>query len=60
MAAFVATPPAPAYAASKAAVERWAVGIAHGTRAEGVLVSSIYPGFVHHESQERTVFPCLG
>ena len=44
--AFVATPHAPAYAASKAAVDRWTVGIAHTARQQGVLVTSVCPGFV--------------
>ena len=60
MVAFVATPYAPAYAASKAAVDRWVVGIAHGARADGVLVSSICPGFVRSPMTARNRFSMPG
>ena len=58
--AFVATPHAPAYAASKAAVDRWAVGIAHGARLQGVLVTSVCPGFVRSRMTAGNTFPMPG
>lgn len=58
--AFFATPHSPAYAASKAAADRWAVGIAHAARRRGILVSSICPGFVRSRITERNRFPMPG
>lgn len=58
--AFVATPHAPAYAASKAAVDRWAVGIAHTARQQGVLVTSVCPGFIRSPITEKNTFKMPG
>lgn len=58
--AFVATPHAPAYAASKAAVDRWTVGIAHAARQQGVLVTSVCPGFVRSRMTEKNSFKMPG
>jgi short-subunit dehydrogenase len=58
--AFVATPHAPAYAASKAAVDRWTVGIAHAARRQGVLVTSVCPGFVRTPMTAHNTFPMPG
>ncbi len=58
--AFVATPHAPAYAASKAAVDRWTVGIAHTARRQGVLVTSVCPGFVRSRMTGNNDFPMPG
>jgi short-subunit dehydrogenase len=58
--AFVATPHAPAYAASKAAVDRWVVGIAHTARAQGVLVTSVCPGFVRSAMTAKNSFKMPG
>ncbi len=46
LAAFVSVPGAPAYCASKAAVDAWAVGNAHPARARGIQLTSICPGYV--------------
>ena len=46
LAAFVSVPGAPAYCASKAAVDAWAVGMAHPARERGIQVTSICPGYV--------------
>ncbi len=46
LAAFVSVPGAPAYCASKAAVDAWAVGIAGPARERGVQVTSVCPGYV--------------
>ncbi len=58
--AFVATPHAPAYAASKAAVDRWVVGIAHTAREQGVLVTSVCPGFVRSPMTAKNNYPMPG
>lgn len=46
LAAFVSPPGAPTYSASKAALDRWTIGSARAARREGILLSSICPGFV--------------
>lgn len=58
--AFVATPHTPAYAASKAAVDRWTVGVAHTARKQGVLVTSVCPGFVRSKMTEKNTFKMPG
>lgn len=58
--AFVATPHAPAYAASKAAVDRWTVGIARTARQQGVLVTSVCPGFVRSPMTAKNSFKMPG
>jgi short-subunit dehydrogenase len=46
LAAFVPAPQAPSYAASKAALDAWAVANAPRLRAQGILITSLCPGFV--------------
>ncbi|HEX4172643.1 MAG TPA: SDR family NAD(P)-dependent oxidoreductase, partial [Acetobacteraceae bacterium] len=46
IAGFLAAPDAPAYCASKAAVDGWIVATAPEARRQGVLLTSICPGFI--------------
>ncbi len=46
IAAFIPGPGAPAYCASKAAVDSWIVGAAPSARAQGILLTSLCPGFI--------------
>lgn len=46
LAAFVSVPGAPAYCASKAAVDSWAVGNAYPARRRGIQLTSVCPGYV--------------
>lgn len=57
IAAFVPAPGAPAYCASKAAVDVWTVAAAAATaRREGVLMTSICPGYVRTAMTARNRF----
>ena len=60
IAAFVAGPGAPAYCASKAAVDAWTVATAVTARREGVLMTSICPGYVRTAMTARNRFPDAG
>jgi NAD(P)-dependent dehydrogenase (short-subunit alcohol dehydrogenase family) len=60
MAAFVPVPGAPAYCASKAAVDVWTVATAATVRSEGVLMTSICPGYVRTAMTARNRFPMPG
>jgi short-subunit dehydrogenase len=60
IAAFVPAPGAPAYCASKAAVDTWTVAVATAARREGVLVTSICPGYVRTAMTARNRFPMPG
>jgi len=57
IAAFVAAPGSPAYCASKAAVDRWMVATAPAARRNGIVLTSICPGFI---GTAMTEGPCLG
>jgi len=46
IAAFVAVPGAASYSASKAAVDAWTVATARGARSQGVLLTSVCPGYI--------------
>ena len=46
IAAFLPAPGAPAYSASKAALDRWTLATAPRLRPHGVLLTSICPGFI--------------
>lgn len=46
IAAFVPAPGAPAYAASKAAVDAWVLGHAPAARRQGIHLASVCPGFI--------------
>jgi len=56
LAAFRAYPPAPAYAASKAAVRVWGQGLRARLCPHGVRVAILYPGFVDTELTRRNRF----
>jgi NADP-dependent 3-hydroxy acid dehydrogenase YdfG len=60
IAAFVAVPGAPSYCASKAAVDRWTVASAPQARRDGVLLSSICPGYVRTAMTAGNHFPMPG
>jgi len=60
VAAFVPAPGAPAYCASKAAVDAWTVGTAAVARRQGVLMTSICPGYVRTAMTARNRFPMPG
>lgn len=60
MAAFVAAPHAPAYCASKAAVQRWAEALDATERARGIRLSVVCPGYVRTAMTARNRFPMPG
>jgi NAD(P)-dependent dehydrogenase (short-subunit alcohol dehydrogenase family) len=60
IAAFVAAPGAPAYCAGKAAVDAWTVAAAVTAARQGVLMSSICPGYVRTAMTARNRFPMPG
>lgn len=60
VAAFVPAPGAPAYCASKAAVDAWTVASATMARRGGVLMTSICPGYVRTAMTARNRFPMPG
>jgi NAD(P)-dependent dehydrogenase (short-subunit alcohol dehydrogenase family) len=60
VAAFVPAPGAPAYCASKAAVDAWTVGTAAMARRQGVLMTSVCPGYVRTAMTARNRFPMPG
>ncbi len=60
VAAFVPAPGAPAYCASKAAVDAWTVASAMMARRRGVLMTSICPGYVRTAMTARNRFPMPG
>ncbi len=60
VAALVAAPGAPAYCASKAAVDRWTVALAPSLRRQGVHLVSACPGYIRTAMTERNRFPMPG
>lgn len=60
LAAFVPAPGAPAYCASKAAVDTWAVAAAHWAQRGGVVLTSVCPGYVRTAMTARNAFPMPG
>ncbi len=60
IAAFVPAPGAPAYCASKAAVDAWTVAAAETARREGVMMTSLCPGYVRTAMTARNRFPMPG
>lgn len=60
IAAFVAAPGAPAYCASKAAVDAWMVSAAPMARRQGILLTSICPGYVRTPMTAPNRFPMPG
>ena len=57
IAAFVAGPSAPAYCASKAAVQRWAEARDHSERKRGIRMHAVCPGFVRTPMTADNPFP---
>jgi short-subunit dehydrogenase len=57
IAAFLAAPGAPAYCASKAAVQRWAEALDATERARGVRLHAVCPGYVRTPMTARNPFP---
>jgi short-subunit dehydrogenase len=57
IAAFVAAPGAPAYCASKAAVQRWAEALDATERARGIRLHAVCPGYVRTPMTARNAFP---
>jgi NAD(P)-dependent dehydrogenase (short-subunit alcohol dehydrogenase family) len=60
IAAFMAAPDSPAYCASKAAVDRWMVATAPAARRNGIVLTSVRPGFISTAMTAGYQFPCLG
>jgi short-subunit dehydrogenase len=60
IAAFVPGPGAPAYCASKAAVDAWTVAAAHGARRQGIGLTSVCPGYVRSHMTAGNRFPMPG
>jgi NAD(P)-dependent dehydrogenase (short-subunit alcohol dehydrogenase family) len=60
IAAFVGAPGAPAYCASKAAADLWAVAAAPTARRAGVRLTSLCPGYIRTAMTARNRFPMPG
>jgi len=57
IAAFVAMPGAPAYCASKAAVQRWAEATDATERGRGIRLHAVCPGYIRTPMTARNPFP---
>ena len=57
VAAFVAAPGAPAYCASKAAVQRWAEALDASERRRGIRLHAVCPGYIRTPMTTRNAFP---
>jgi short-subunit dehydrogenase len=57
IAAFVAAPGAPAYCASKSAVQRWAEALDATERARGIRLHAVCPGYVRTPMTAKNPFP---
>ncbi|MBC4014396.1 SDR family NAD(P)-dependent oxidoreductase [Siccirubricoccus deserti] len=57
IAAFVAAPGAPAYCASKAAVQRWTEALDASERRRGIRLHAICPGYIRTPMTARNRFP---
>lgn len=60
IAAFVPSPSAPAYCAAKAAVDSWVVGAAPTARTQGIILTSLCPGFTTSPMTAANDFPMPG
>src|SRR5262249_18432147 len=59
-AALVGAPGAPAYCASKSAVDAWTVATAHTARQQGILMTSVCPGYIRTDMTAGNRFPMPG
>ena len=57
IAAFIAAPGAPAYCATKAAVQRWAEALDGTERARGIRLHAVCPGYIRTPMTARNDFP---
>lgn len=57
LAAFVAAPGAPAYCATKAAVQRWAEALDGTERRRGIRLHAVCPGYVRTPMTAQNAFP---
>lgn len=60
IAAFIPGPGAPAYCASKAAADSWVVGAAPSARSQGIVLTSLCPGFITSPMTATNDFPMPG
>ena len=60
IAAFVAAPGAPAYCAAKAAADYWTVATAQSARRNGIILTSVCPGYVRTAMTAKNPFPMPG
>lgn len=60
IAGFVPGSSAPAYCASKAAADTWAVATALGLRREGIAITSVCPGYIRTAMTASNRFPMPG
>jgi NAD(P)-dependent dehydrogenase (short-subunit alcohol dehydrogenase family) len=60
IAAFVPAPGAPAYCAAKAAADAWAVASAPSWRRDGIVLTSLCPGYVRTPMTASNRFPMPG
>ena len=60
IAGFVPAPGAPAYCASKAAADSWTVAAAQTARRDGIVMTSLCPGYVRTAMTARNRFPMPG
>jgi NAD(P)-dependent dehydrogenase (short-subunit alcohol dehydrogenase family) len=60
LAAFLPGPSAPAYHASKAAVDYWVVGTSAAARRQGIRMTSLCPGFIETPMTAGNAFPMPG
>jgi short-subunit dehydrogenase len=60
IAAFLASPDSAAYCASKAAVDRWTRARAPAARRQGILLTSVCPGFIRTRMTTGYQFPMPG
>jgi NAD(P)-dependent dehydrogenase (short-subunit alcohol dehydrogenase family) len=60
VAAFLPVPGAPAYCASKAAVDAWTIATAPTARRQGILLTSLCPGYVRTPLTAANRFPMPG